>query len=125
MIFDSHVKSLCKKTSQKLKPLSRVPCQLDFNQRKLLLNAFITSQFTYVPVAWMFHSCKQNHCISRIHERDLQKSVEEILMAKMYLAPEIMKKVFEIKECAYVLRNKLKLKSRKIHSVNYSIYCSR
>ena len=48
VIFDSHVKSLRKKTSQKLKPLSRVPCQLDLNQRKLPLNAFITSQFTYV-----------------------------------------------------------------------------
>ena len=46
-------------------------------------------------------------------------------MVKMYLAPEIMKEVFEIKECAYVLRNKLKLKSRKIHSVRYSLYSGR
>ena len=35
--FDSHVKSLCKKISQKLKELSRVAYQLGFNQRKLLL----------------------------------------------------------------------------------------
>ena len=50
LMFDSHVKSLCKKASQKLNTLSRVEYQLDFNQKKLLLNAFITFQFSYTPV---------------------------------------------------------------------------
>ena len=58
-MFDSHVKSLCKKASQKLNALSRVAYQLDLNQRKLLMNAFITSQSSYAPVVWMFHSRKQ------------------------------------------------------------------
>ena len=40
LLFDGHVKSQCKKASQKLNALSRVAYQLDFNQRKLLLNAF-------------------------------------------------------------------------------------
>ena len=71
-MFHSHVKSLCKKASQKLNALSRVAYQLDFNQRKLLMNAFITSQFFYAPVVWMFHSRKQNHHINRIHERALR-----------------------------------------------------
>ena len=72
LLFDSHVKSLCKKASQKLKALSRVAYQLDFNQRTLLMNAFMTSQFSYAPVVWMFHSCKQNHHINCIHERALK-----------------------------------------------------
>ena len=50
LMFDSHVKSLCKKASQKLNALSRVAYQLDFNQGKLLMNALITSQFSYAPV---------------------------------------------------------------------------
>ena len=33
-----------------------------------------------------------------------------------------MKEVFEIAEYLYALRNKLKLKSRKIHSVKYGIH---
>ena len=45
LMFDNHVKSLSKKASQKLNGLSRVSYQLDLNQRKLLMNAFITSQF--------------------------------------------------------------------------------
>ena len=148
-MFDSHVKSLCKKASQKLNALSRVAYQLDFNQRKLLMNAFITSQFSYAPVVWMFHSRKQNHHINRIHERalrvvykdynssfdellekdnslrihdrNLQKLVTEIFKVKMNLGPEIMKEVFEIVEDSHTLRNEIKLKSRKIHSVRYGI----
>ena len=39
----------------------------------------------------------------------------------MNLAPEIMKEVFEIVEGPYALINKLKLKSRKIHTTSYRI----
>ena len=72
LMIDSHVKSQCKKASQKLNALSRAAYQLDFNQRKLLMNAFITSQFSYAPVVWMFHSRKQNHHINHITERALR-----------------------------------------------------
>ena len=72
LMFDDHVKSLCKKASQKLNALSRVAYQLDFNQRKPLMSAFITSQFFYAPIVWMFHSRKQNHHINCIHEKALK-----------------------------------------------------
>ena len=39
----------------------------------------------------------------------------------MNLAPNIMNEVFEIVECPYALRNEIKLKSRKIHSIRYGI----
>ena len=75
LMFDSHVKSPCKKnkkTSKKLNALLRVAYQLDFNQRKLVLYAFITSQFSCALVLWLFHSCKQNHPINCIHVRALR-----------------------------------------------------
>ena len=111
------------------------------------MNTFITSQFSYAPVVWMFHSHKQNHHINRIHERvlrvvykdynssfdellkkdnsynvhdrNLQKLLTKIFRVKMNLGPEIMKEVFEVIEDPHVLRNDLKLKWRKIHSVRY------
>ena len=113
------------------------------------MNAFITFQFSYAPVVWMFHSRKQNHHINRIHERalrvvykghnssfdevlekdnfckihdrNLQQLVTEIFKVRMNLASEIMKQLFEIVEGPYALRNQLRLKSRKIHSVRYGI----
>ena len=39
----------------------------------------------------------------------------------MNVGPEIMKEVFEIVEGSHALRNELKLKLRKIHSVRYGI----
>lgn len=41
--FESHVSSLYEKTSQKLHPLERVVNYVDFDKRKYLMNAFITS----------------------------------------------------------------------------------
>ena len=67
--FEPRVESLCKKASQKLNALTRMASSLKFKQRKLLLNAFITSQFSYAPVVWMFRSRNLNNRISHIHER--------------------------------------------------------
>ena len=50
LTFEPHVRSLCKKASQKLNAFARIAYSLKFEQRKLLLNAFITSQFSYAPV---------------------------------------------------------------------------
>ena len=72
LMFDSHVECLCKKASGKLSALSRLVYELDCNQRKLLLNAFITSKFSYALVVWMFHSSKQNHHKNCIHKRALR-----------------------------------------------------
>ena len=84
--FEPHVESLCKKASQKLNALARMASSLKFKQRKLLLNAFITSQFSYAPVVWMFHSRKLNNRINHIHERvirlvykDYTSSFDELL----------------------------------------------
>ena len=118
LTFEHHVRSLCKKDSQKLNAFARIACSLKFDQRKLLLNAFITSQFSYAPVVWMFHNRKLNNHINRIYERalkivyqdhnstfeellakdgsfkfhdnNLQRLLLEIFKVKMKLAPEIM-----------------------------------
>ena len=83
LMFDSHVKSLCKKASQKLNALSRVAYQLDFNLRNLLMNAFIRSQSSYPPIVLMFYSRKQNHHINRIHERALRVVYKVIIVHLM------------------------------------------
>ena len=147
--FEPHVDSLCKKASQKLNTLARITSSLKLKQRKLLLNAFITAQFSYASVIWMFHSRKANNRINRIHERalrlaykdytstfdelllkdnsfkvhhrNLQKLAIEIFKVKLGLAPEIMKNIFPIIENPYDLRNETKFKSRNVHTVRYGI----
>ena len=70
--FNEHVSSLCKKASQKVNALSRIASYLTFDQRRLILNSFITSHFSYCAIVWMFHSRKLNERINHIHERALR-----------------------------------------------------
>ena len=67
--FENHVSSLCKKASQKLHALARVVNFMDLAKRKKLMKAFMTSQFNYCPLIWMFHSRQLNNLINKIHER--------------------------------------------------------
>ena len=45
---------------------------LDLAKRKSLMKAFITSQFNYCRLIWMFHSRQSNNRINKIHERALR-----------------------------------------------------
>ena len=54
--FNKHINNLCKKASAKLNALARIAGYIDFPKRRLIMKAFITSQFGYCPLIWMFHS---------------------------------------------------------------------
>ena len=71
LTFEDHVNFVCKKASQKLYPLARIPPIMDLKQRRNIMKAFVESQFGYYPLIWMFHSRGLNNKINRIHERAL------------------------------------------------------
>ena len=55
-------------------------------KKRILMNAFFTSQFSYCPLVWMCHSRTNNNKINRLHERclrlinnDKQSSFDELL----------------------------------------------
>ena len=70
--FNTHFDEICKKAGQKLNALVRVTPSMDLSKRRILLNAFFISQFSYCPLVWMFHSLGENDKINRIHERCLR-----------------------------------------------------
>ena len=140
-----NVSSLCKKARQKLHALARVVNFMDLVKRKSLMKAYITSQFNYCPLIWMFHSTQLNNRINKIqewalrlvykdnkltfddllkldnsvtiHQRNLQILATEIFKVKNSLAPEIMTEVFEIKEPHYNLRSEASHFKRKTSSL--------
>ena len=114
------------------------------------MKAFITSQFSYCPLIWMFHSRQLNNRINKIHERtlrlvyknnkltfndlleldnavtihrrNLQILATEIFNVKNSLAPEIMAEVFEIKEPRYNFRSEAShFKRENVKSTHYCI----
>ena len=69
LTFQSHI---CKKASQKLDAISRITPYIDFNKKRLAVNAFFMAQFNYCPLIWMCHNKTYNNKINRLHERCLQ-----------------------------------------------------
>ena len=51
--FNTHLRKLCKKASQKIHALARLPSLMSMRQRKIIMNGFINSQFSYCPLIWM------------------------------------------------------------------------
>ena len=70
--FNDHISDLCKKASRKISALATVIPFMGLNKRKLLMNAFFTSQFSYCPLIWMCHSGSNNRAINMLHERCLR-----------------------------------------------------
>ena len=147
--FEGHITSLCKQASQILHALARISHYMDLNKRKNLMKAFITSQFSYCPLIWMFHSRNLNNKINRIHERalrlvyqnnlsfselldldnsvtvhqkNLQVLVTEIYKVKNGIAPEIMKDIFELQNPSYNLRSSCsQFRRENIKTVHYGL----
>ena len=145
--FDEHVTSLCRKASQKLNALARVSQYMNLARHRLIMNAFIFSQFEYCPLVWMFHSRKLNNRINNIHERavrivyrdyestfqqllkqnksvsihqrNLQILATEIFKTKNGLNAVIMEDVFNFKNLPYNFRNAKTLNRSNVSSVKY------
>ena len=122
LTFEEHVRSLSKKANQKFHALMRASTYMSQDKLRILLKAFIESQFNYCPLIWMCHSKKMHNRINKlheralrvvykdknltfeellqkdqaftIHERNLQKLAVEMYKVKNGLCPEVMKDLF-------------------------------
>ena len=56
LIFEDHISELCKKASKKIHALARVTPYMNIAKKRILMNAFFKSQFSYCPLAWICHS---------------------------------------------------------------------
>ena len=143
--FENHVTSLCKKASQKLHALARISHYMDLNKRRNLMKAFITSQFSYCPLIWMFHSLSLNNKINRIYERalrlfyqnnlrfsellDLDNSVTvhqknlQVLVIEIYKVKNgIMNDIFELQNPTYNLRSSCnQFRRENVKTIHYDI----
>ena len=69
LTFENHINSICKNANQKLISLARIAPYMNTQKRKAIMKSFVTSQFSYFPLIWMFHSRLLNNKINSIHER--------------------------------------------------------
>ena len=147
--FDDYVFSLCKEAGKKISALSRVSSYISFEKRRILLKAFVESQFGYCPLTWMFHSRQANNKINHIHERalrliyrdnnatfedllkkdnsfkvhyrNIQSLAIELFKVKNNISNKIMNDIFETKNTNYNLRNKSNFSLRSVKTEKFGI----
>ena len=141
-----HVQNICRKASKKLHALYRVCKYITQNPRKVIMKAFIESQFGYCPLVWAFHGNRTlNNTINdiqeralrlvftdyhssydellkkdgsyKIHRRNLQRLATEIYKFKHNLSPEILNIIFEPKLSSYNTRSDNIVHTRALKSV--------
>ena len=72
LTFDIHIGNICKKAADQLNALKRLAYYLNYTQRKILAQSFITSNLNYCPVVWHFCPAKNLQKMERIQERALR-----------------------------------------------------
>ena len=90
---------LCKKTCKKLHTLARIFKFVGTSKRRILANSFITPQFLYCSLIWIFHSQIMERRINKIHKRVLHP----IYLSDSKLA---FKELLDLKKiCEYPSKN--------------------
>ena len=77
LTFEKHINNICKRASQKLNALARIASYMHLQKRRRMMKSFVTFQFGYCPLIWMFHSKRLKYKINSIHEKALRISYQD------------------------------------------------
>ena len=110
---------------------------MDIQKWRTIMKSCITSQFSYCPFVWIFHSRKLNNKINAIHEKVLRidwcdkhspfqqlldNSVSmhhrnEMFKVNMNLSPDLINDIFLKRTNTYTLRRNDRFSIRQVNSV--------
>ena len=75
--FKQHLFTFCNKASQKLHALARASMYMPKETTRIVMRAFLLSQFSYCPLIWMLHDRGVNSKIYHIHERAVRIAYQD------------------------------------------------
>jgi len=75
--FSRHVKSICEKASNRVRPFSRIAPNLEYEKDAMLYNSFVLSNLKYCPLIWMFSGKPSKNDINRIHKHALRVLLDD------------------------------------------------
>ena len=70
--FANHTDELCKQTSKQINALKRIKNYFDKPCKKILYNSYISSNFNYCPVVWMFANKSNREKLEKTNKRALR-----------------------------------------------------
>ena len=123
--FDEHITSLCRKAGKKLYVLARLSHFMCTNKKRILMKAFIESQFSYCPVIWMFHSTSVNNKINHLHERSLRIVYKNNISSFEYLLKNDRSFTIHHRNIQSIAIELFKVKGNLSNSIMYNIFQTR
>ena len=72
LTFENHLLNIIQKVDQKLHALAGISKYMPQKKLRITMKAFVSSQFAYCPLIWMFHSRQINYKINKLHQRALR-----------------------------------------------------
>ena len=105
--------NLCvKKARQRINALSRLASSISFEQRRIIMNSFVSIYnlpiSTYRDFDSSLDEFVRRDSSTTFYQRNLQKLMTEIFKVKTGIAPELMKRVFEFADVAFNPKNQSK-----------------
>ena len=70
--FNLHIDIICKSALNQLDALVRLKRYLGYEERPVLVNSFIYSNFNYCPLVWMFSSKRSLNKIENLQKQALR-----------------------------------------------------
>ena len=61
--FEKHMSDICRKACRKTYALARIAPYMDLSKRRMVVNAFLNSQFNYCPLIWICHNRMKDVCV--------------------------------------------------------------
>ena len=123
--FDEHITSLCRKAGKKLYVLARLSHFMCTNKKRVLMKAFIESQFSYCPLIWMFHSRSVNNKINHLHERSLRIVYKNNISSFEYLLKKDRSFTIYHRNIQSIAIELFKVKGNLSNSIMYNIFQTR
>ena len=131
--FDPHISNICKKAAAQSNVLKRLKAFIGFEEKQILIQSFVYSNFNYCLLVWYFSSSKSLQKIEKIQERALRflyndhtSSYDDLLLKSnkctmlvtrqrilcieifktvKQLNPPFMQNIFRLRSSHYSLRN--------------------
>ena len=79
LTFNTHIGNLCKKAASQLNVLKRLSRFMGYNERRIIMQSFILSNFNYCALIWHFCSESNTAKIEKIQERALRLVLDDYI----------------------------------------------
>ena len=151
--FESHINEICNKTSKQINALKRMKHVIDGPCKKIIYNSYISSNFTYCPIVWMFTGkmnmeklektnkralryvvndddadyvdiCRDQKVLN-IHRRCIKTVAVQMYKIKHQLVPQYVQELFTRRESHYGIRDDDLFNIPRFKTVSYGKKCFR